>query len=167
MEPFNIICDLLIDAKQPIQVKGGILEEDVKTILIQPWNMIASDGEYVEENGPKLGHPRSTGTFPRVLGRYVREQKLIALEEAIRKMTSFPADFIGFPSRGRIQNGLPADIVIFNPETIIDLSTYSNPNKFSKGVIHVFVNGVPVLQNEEMAGNAPGKYLNRKEANKD
>jgi len=166
IDPFDLICDLLIDAKRPIQVKGGILEEDVKTILVQPWNMIASDGAYLEENGPKLGHPRSTGTFPRVLGRYVRDQKILIIEEAIRKMTSFPADFIGFPSRGRIQNGLPADIVIFNPKTIIDLSTYLNPNKFSKGVIHVFVNGALVLQDEKMTGNAPGKYLSLiKEAN--
>mgnify|MGYP006112812895 FL=1 len=103
------------------------------------------------------------GTFPRVLGYYVRVLKLFSLEEAIRKMTSFPADIIGFKNRGRIQNGLPADIVIFNPETIVDNATFEQPNLFSSGVVHVFVNGVAVLQNEEMTGKAPGKYLHRKE----
>ena len=107
------------------------------------------------------GHPRSTGTFPRVLGHYVREKKLLSLTEAIRKMTSFPADFVGLRSRGRLAEGSPADITIFDPETIIDRSTYEEPNLMPEGVVHVFVNGVAVLQDGELTGEAPGIFLPR------
>lgn len=167
MSGFDLVCELIINSKERVSVTlGGINENDVQTLLKQPWNMVASDGLYTEHSTESGGHPRNTGTFPRVLGHYVRELKVLSLEEAIRKMTSFPADVIGFKNRGRIQNGLPADITIFNPETIIDNSTFEKPNLYASGVVHVFVNGVPVLQNEEMTGNAPGKYLNRnKEAN--
>ncbi|MEH6535660.1 MAG: amidohydrolase family protein [Psychroserpens sp.] len=168
MDGFDLVCELIINSKERTSITlGGINENDVQTLLIQPWNMVVSDGLYVKHSTDSGGHPRSTGTFPRVLGHYVRYLKVLTLEEAIRKMTSLPADVIGFKNRGRIQNGLPADIVIFNPETIIDNSTFEQPNLFSSGIVHVFVNGVPVLQNEEMTGNAPGIYLNRRtEANK-
>lgn len=169
MSGFDLVCELIINGKERTSITlGGINENDVQTLLIQPWNMIVSDGAYTKHSTESGGHPRSTGTFPRVLGHYVRDLKLLSLEEAIRKMTSLPADVIGFKNRGRIQDGLPADIVIFNPETIIDNSTFEQPNLYASGVIHVFVNGVPVLQNEEMTRNAPGKYLNRmKEVNKE
>jgi dihydroorotase/N-acyl-D-amino-acid deacylase len=168
MSGFDLVCELIINSKERTAITlGGINENDVQTLLIQPWNMIVSDGLYVKHSTESGGHPRSTGTFPRVLGHYVRNLKLLSLEEAVRKMTSLPADVIGFKHRGRIQNGLPADIVIFNPETIIDNSTFEQPNLYASGVIHVFVNGVLVLQNEEMTGNAPGAYLSLiKEANK-
>ena len=166
MSGFDLVCELIITSKQPVTITlGGINENDVQTLLVQPWNMIVSDGSYAEQSTESGGHPRSTGTFPRVLGHYVRELNVLSLEEAVRKMTSFPADVIGFKNRGRIKNGLPADIVIFNPKTIIDNSTFEQPNLFSSGVVHVFVNGVPVLQNEVMTKNAPGKYLNRKTEN--
>ena len=168
MSGFDLVCELIINSKERISITlGGINEKDVQTLLIQPWNMIASDGFYTEQSTESRGHPRNTGTFPRVLGHYVRDLKVLSLVEAIRKMTSLPADVIGFKDRGRIQNGLSADIVIFNPEIIIDNSTFEQPNLFSSGVVHVFVNGIPVLKNEVMTENAPGKYLNRqKEANK-
>ncbi|TFV95650.1 hypothetical protein E4S40_05360 [Algoriphagus kandeliae] len=167
VDGFDLVCDLIISSKERVSVTlGGINENDVQTLLKQPWNMVASDGAYAENSTESGGHPRSTGTFTRVLGHYVRDLKVLPIEEAIRKMTSFPADVIGFKNRGRIQNGLPADITIFNPETIIDNSTFEKPNLYSSGVVHVFVNGIPVLLNEEMTGNAPGYYLNRKtEAN--
>jgi len=159
---FDLVCDLIVNSKERVSITlGGINEQDVQTLLKQPWNMVASDGAYAENSTETDGHPRSTGTFPRVLGHYSRDLKVLSLEEAIRKMTSFPADVIGFKKRGRIQNGMPADITIFNPNTIIDNSTFEQPNLYASGVIHVFVNGIPVLQNEEMTGNAPGKYLNR------
>lgn len=162
-EPFLAVCELIINAKEPVYITlGAVKEQDVQTLLVQPWNMIASDGLYVSESTESGGHPRSTGTFPRVLGHYVRDLKLLSLEEAIRKITSLPADVIGFEDRGRIQDGLPADLVIFDPVTITDNSTYEQPNLFATGVVHVFVNGVPVLQNAEMTGNAPGKYLSKK-----
>lgn len=163
MSGFDLVCELIINGKRPTTITlGGINENDVQALLLQPWNMIVSDGRYVKHSTESGGHPRSTGTFPRVLGHYARDLKLLSLEEAVRKMTSLPADVIGFKNRGRIQNGLPADITIFNPETIIDNSTFENPNLYASGVVHVFVNGIPVLLNEEMTGNAPGKYLNRK-----
>ena len=166
MTGFDLVCELIITSKQRVTITlGGINENDVQTLLVQPWNMIVSDGFYTEQSTETDGHPRSTGTFPRVLGHYVRELNVLSLEEAVRKMTSFPADVIGFTNRGRIKNGLPADIVIFNPKTIIDNSTFEQPNLFSSGVVHVFVNGVPVLQNEVMTENAPGIYLNRKTEN--
>ena len=169
MSGFDLVCELIINSKESTSITlGGINENDVQTLLIQPWNMIVSDGGYVKHSTETGGHPRSTGTFPRVLGHYVRDLKLLTLEEAIRKMTSLPADVIGFKNRGRIQNGLPADIVIFNPETISDNSTFEQPNLYASGVIYVFVNGIPILQNEEITGHAPGKYLNLiEEANKE
>ncbi|MCO4822166.1 MAG: amidohydrolase family protein [Flavobacteriaceae bacterium] len=165
---FDLVCELIITSQERVSVTlGGINENDVQMLLKQPWNIIASDGGYAKNSTEPTGHPRSTGTFPRVLGHYARDLKLLSLEEAIRKMTSFPADVIGFKNRGRIQNGLPADITIFNPETIIDNSTFEKPNLYASGIVHVFVNGIPVLLNEEMTGNAPGNYLNKKtEANK-
>ncbi|GAB5472670.1 MAG: amidohydrolase family protein [Maribacter sp.] len=167
MGGFDLVCELLIKGKESTAITlGGINENDVQTLLLQPWNMIVSDGLYVKHSTASGGHPRNTGTFPRVLGHYVRDLKLLSLEDAIRKMTSLPADVIGFKNRGRIKDGLPADVVIFNPETIIDNSTFEQPNLYASGVIHAFVNGIPVLQNEEMTGNAPGIYLNRKEAHK-
>ncbi|WP_235299377.1 N-acyl-D-amino-acid deacylase family protein [Portibacter marinus] len=161
MDPFDLIAQLILDATQPVQVKGGVAEEDLRALLIQPWNMIASDGFLVTEDDPKIGHPRSTGTFPRVLGKYVRDEGLLTMEEAIRKMTSLPADFVGLLSRGKIEDGLPADIVVFDPERIIDRSTYSEPNRFSTGVIHVLVNGQFVLKDEQMTAERPGRFLVR------
>ena len=167
MSGLDLVWELIVNSKERGAVTlGGINENDVQALLKQPWNMVASDGLYAENSNEPQGHPRSTGTFPRVLGHYARDLKVLSLEEAIRKMTSFPADVIGFKNRGRIQNGLPADITIFDPETIIDNSTFEQPNLYASGVIHVFVNGIPVLLNEDMTENAPGKYLNRRtEAN--
>ncbi|NKB65886.1 MAG: amidohydrolase family protein [Candidatus Latescibacteria bacterium] len=161
VHPFDLICDLLIGAKEPVQIKGGIKEKTVQKIMRQPWNMIASDGVYVTERSRAVGHPRSTGTFPRVLGHYVREKRLFSLEEGIQKMTLFPADFIGLYSRGRLKNGFPADIAIFDPYTIADHSTYDEPNKYAKGVLHVLVNGTFVLRDGKMTGKAPGRALAR------
>jgi N-acyl-D-aspartate/D-glutamate deacylase len=121
--------------------------------------MIASDGGYADGKSDQMGHPRSTGTFPRVLGHYVREAKVLTLEEAVRKMTSLPADFSGLRDRGRIAEGQAADLVIFDPRIIIDRSTWDEPAKMPVGVRDVFVNGEAVLRNGELTGKAPGRYL--------
>jgi N-acyl-D-amino-acid deacylase len=161
LDPFDAVCDLLLNSKDPVYITlGAIKEHDVQELLVQEWNMVASDGAYIDPNQGG-GHPRSTGTFPRVLGHYVRELKLLTLEEGVRKMTSLPADFIGLPSRGRLVDGLAADIVVFDPETIIDRSTYEDPASFATGVKHVLVNGVFVLKDSAMTGNAPGEFLKR------
>jgi N-acyl-D-aspartate/D-glutamate deacylase len=158
--PFDLVSDLVIGAKRPIGITlGAIREADVRALMVQPWNMIASDGGYADASTDAMGHPRSTGTFPRVLGHYVREVKLLSLEEAVRKMTSLPADWIGLHDRGRIFEGQAADLVVFDPKTIADRSTWTEPAKLAVGVRDVVVNGVLVLQAGALTGAASGRYL--------
>ncbi len=160
VDPFDLIADLIVGAKQPVGITlGAVKEVDVKRLVQQPWNMVASDGAYVDATEGTRGHPRSAGTFPRVLGRYVREQHALTLEDAVRKMTSFPADFVGLHDRGRVAEGQAADLTIFNPRTITDRSTWDAPSLMSTGVVHVLVGGVPVLRDGTMTGAAPGRYL--------
>ena len=158
---FDVVCDLIVAAEHPVEIKGGIQEETVQALMVRSWNMIASDGFYVDARSDGQGHPRSTGTFPRVLGHYSRDLGLMSLEEAVHKMTALPADFVGLSSRGRIADGLPADITVFDPERIIDHSTYAEPNRFSEGAVHVLVNGIPVLRDGDLTGEAPGTFLPR------
>lgn len=162
VDPFDLIVELLIGADQPIHIIGAIEEEDVQKLLVQPWNMIASDGFYVYKEGVDINmHPRGTGTFPRLLGRYVRELGIISLEEAVRKITSFPADHLGMKRRGRLVQGAIADIVIFDPNTISDRSTWKRPTLFSKGVHYVLVNGSLALNKEVVTGVTKGKFVSK------
>jgi len=134
--------------------------EDVAFFLKQPWVMVGSDGGIGSE------HPRGAGTFPRVLGRYVREQHLFSLPEAIRKMTSFPARRLRLADRGRIAPRMKADLVLFDPATVIDRSTFEEPGKLSVGIRTVWVNGEEVWNGETTTGATPGKVLAREEGNK-
>ncbi len=157
---FDLVADLILGSTKPIGITlGAIKEQDVRDLLVQPWNMIASDGGYADARTDAMGHPRSTGTFPRVLGHYARDVKLFTLEEAVRKMTSLPADWIGLRDRGRVAEGQAADLVIFDPRTIADQSTWEKPSAMAVGVRDVFVNGQPVLRNGELTGKSPGRYL--------
>ena len=161
-DPFDAVADLIIGASQPVNLTlGAIKEHDVRRLLIQPWNMTASDGGYADGSESPAGHPRSAGTFPRLLGHYVRDEGVLPLEEAVRKITSLPADFHGMSDRGRLAAGMRADVAIFDPATIIDRSDWDHPQRFSEGVIHVLVNGVPVLRNGQMTGEAPGEVVKR------
>ncbi len=165
VDPFDLVSDLILNSGNPVGVTlGAIKEEDVRELMIQPWNMIASDGGYSDGQFIDQRHPRSTGTFARVLGHYVREVKLLSLEEAVRKMTSLPADHLAIPDRGRIEKGMVADIVVFDPKTIRDRSTWDDPQLLAEGVHHVLVNGEFVLQDGKMTGKAPGKFLPKKNA---
>ena len=128
-------------------------EEDVFEFYKQPWVMVASDG------GIHSAHPRGAGTFPRVLGRYVRVRKLLTLEEAIRKMTSLPASRMKLPDRGVIAPGRRADLVLFDPKTVIDHSTFTEPEKLSEGILLVVVNGEPVWADGKPTGARPGRVL--------
>ena len=110
-------------------------------------------------NGIGFPHPRSYGTFPRILGRYVREMKVLSLEEAIRKMTSMSADEIGQPERGRIAEGMFADITVFDANRISDQADYVDPHRYSVGIHHVIVNGVPVILDGSVTGAKPGTVL--------
>ena len=139
-------------------VYHAMSDEDVDTIMLHPRTMIGSDGGIVVP-GPVRPHPRYYGTFPRVLGRYVRERGLLSLQLAIHKMTRMPADRLGITDRGRIEVGTIADIAVFDPQTIIDTATFEEPNQYAEGVLHVFVNGVAVLLDGEMTGARRGAVL--------
>lgn len=159
-DPFDLVSDLLTTGRDTISITlGAIKEADVRALMVQPWNMIASDGGYADSRSRPQGHPRSTGTFPRVIGHYVRDVKLLTLEDAVRKMTSLPADFIGLRDRGRVQEGLAADLAFFDPATVADRSTWDQPQLMATGVPHVMVNGVFVLRDGKLTGRAPGRYL--------
>jgi N-acyl-D-amino-acid deacylase len=161
MDGFDFVAELILESEKPIGITlGAIAEEDVRALLVQPWNMVASDGGY-PAGDPGDGHPRSAGTFPRVLGLYVREAGLLSLEEAVRKMTSLPASNLGLLDRGRLSEGMAADITVFDPQTIGDRSTWEDPHRFSEGVVHVVVNGEYALKGGELTKATPGRYLRR------
>ncbi len=133
-------------------------EDDVKRIMQEPFTMIASDSgvRQIDESVP---HPRGYGNNARVLGRYVRELKLISLEDAIRKMTSLPAQTFGLRDRGMIREGLAADMVIFDENTIADQATFDKPHQYPLGISYVVVNGTVVLSNNQMSEARPGVAL--------
>jgi N-acyl-D-aspartate/D-glutamate deacylase len=122
--------------------------------------MVASDGE-VPIFGKSSPHPRSYGTFPRVLGFYVRDKKLLTLEEAVRKMSSMPAQRVGITDRGVLRPGMKADIVVFDPAVIADKATYDKPHQYAVGVSHVLVNGTLVVDDGKVTGARPGRVLRR------
>lgn len=135
----------------------SISEEDMRRILRHPATMIGSDGL---PHDPRP-HPRLWGTFPRVLGRYSREEKLFSLPEAVRKMTSLPAQRFGLPGRGLIRNGCFADLVLFEPETIGDTATFADPVSSSRGIVAVWVNGVLSYQESGATGERAGRFITR------
>jgi dihydroorotase/N-acyl-D-amino-acid deacylase len=132
--------------------------EDVAAILQHPRTMIAADGG-IEVPGNAHPHPRNYGTFARILGRYVREQQVLPLHAAIHKMSRMPAERVGLADRGRIEAGAVADIVVFDPATIIDRATFADPHQYAEGVQHVFVAGQAVLLDAEPTGARPGRIL--------
>lgn len=148
--------------KSPLAIFHSFSEKDMKTALVQPWVAFGSDsGAVVEAMKVYGGHPRAYATFSRVLAKYVREEKLLTLEEAVRKMTSLAASRAGFSDRGLLREGMKADVVVFDPERVQDRSTYEDPHHFSEGVAHVIVNGTPVLRDGKMTGALPGRVLRR------
>jgi N-acyl-D-amino-acid deacylase len=150
------------EAISPIAIFLSLSEQDMKTALVQPWVAFGSDsGAVVAEMRARGAHPRAYATFSRVLAQYVREEKLLTLEEAVRKMTSLAASRAGFRDRGILRAGMKADIAVFDPMKVQDRSTYDDPHHFSTGVTHVIVNGVPVLQDAKMTGKLPGRVLRK------
>ena len=131
---------------------------DVERIMVHPKTMIASDGG-VMAPGDNRPHPRNYGAFARVLGEFVRERELLALPTAIHKMTRMPADRISLSTRGRIEVGAYADIVVFDPAEIVDTATFEEPHQYALGVHHVFVNGAAALLDKTMTGERPGRVL--------
>jgi len=156
-------ADLVIEA----QVNGGAScvfhamdEGDVERILKHPQTMVASDGRLV---APGMGHPhpRWYGTFPRVLGRYVREKEVLSLPEAIHKMTALPAATMGLTDRGLLREGMKADLVIFNPETVADKATFEKPHQYPEGIPYVIINGQVSLDNGEFQHLKAGQVLRK------
>ena len=155
------IADLIIE----IDRAGGCSaifhafdEVDVERLMQSEYGMIGSDGSLVHF-GRASPHPRGYGTFPRVLGEYARERGVISLEEAVRRMTSAPADRLGFTDRGRIRPGLVADLTVFDPGTVIDRATFEDPHQYPVGIPHVFVGGVAVVRVGAVTGARPGVVL--------
>jgi N-acyl-D-amino-acid deacylase len=154
--PFDVIADMIVEEGGAARITlGAILEEDVQVVMRQPWTMIASDGELGGD------HPRGHGTFPRVLGHYVRELGVLTLEDAVRKMTSLPAGFLDMADRGQLAPGFMADVTVFDPETIIDKSTWADPTAYAVGVKHVLTNGVAVMKDGELTGTTPGRRIRK------
>lgn len=161
--PIDALFDLLVaDSARTGAIFFMMNEEDVKIALAQPWTSFNTDYNGVATDGPlSMGkpHPRTYGAFPRILGKYVREENLLPLEEAIRKMTSLAANRVGLKERGILKPGFYADVVIFDPAKVIDKATFENPHQYSEGIEVVIVNGQPVWENGKFTGNLPGKVL--------
>lgn len=153
--------DLLLSEEGSIgTVYFMMSEENVKLQLRQPWIKFGTDAGGVDpDSADDLTHPRAYGTFPRILGKYVRDEKVIGLEDAIRKMTSAVATRLSIPDRGLLRPGFYADIVIFDPEIVADRATFEQPHQLSVGIRHVFVNGVAVVRDGKHTGAKPGRVI--------
>jgi N-acyl-D-amino-acid deacylase len=157
--------DLLVeDGVRTQAMYHTMSEEHLETILKLPWVMVGSDSSARGVKGPTSAghpHPRGAGSFARVLARYVREKKTLSLAEAVRKMTALPAEALGLSRRGRLAEGCFADVVVFDPEKVKDRATYRTPSKPAEGVVHVFVNGRPVVLGGKRTDELPGRLLRR------
>ena len=155
--------DLIVSEQKSIgTVYFMMSEENVRLQLRQPWIKFGTDAEGIDpEHATSLAHPRAYGTFPRILGKYVRDEKVMPLEEAIRKMTSAVADRLSIRDRGLLREGFHADVVIFDPETIADRATYEKPHQLSVGIKDVFVNGTKVVHEGRHTGSKPGRNRTR------
>lgn len=158
---FDVIADMIIDPTLNVNmVVGSVGAENVRNFLRQPWNMVSSDGAWSDdERTMTIAHPRSTGTYPRILEKYVREEKLLTLPDAIYHMSGFPADFLGLGKRGYIRKGYAADIAIFDPETIAEKSDWVHPERLSEGMVHVLIDGKFVLENAKITKEMPGRFV--------
>jgi N-acyl-D-amino-acid deacylase len=162
-DAIDTIFDVLIEDRGFTEVAVFAMSEpDVALALRQPWVSIDNDSQGTAPDGV-LGrehpHPRAYGTFPRILRKYVREERMLTLPEAIRKFTALPAQRMRLADRGVLKQGMWADIVVFNPDTIRDLATFENPNQLSEGMQYVLVNGVPVIDGGKQTDALPGKVL--------
>jgi dihydroorotase/N-acyl-D-amino-acid deacylase len=162
-DPMDALFDLLIEDNAFTEVAVFAMSEpDVVLALQQPWVSIDNDSEGTSPEGilgQEHPHPRAYGTFPRILRKYVREEKKLTLEDAIRKFSALPAQRMRLTDRGVLKAGMWADLVVFDPATVRDVATFENPNQLSQGMEYVLVNGVAVIDQEKMTGAKPGKVL--------
>ncbi len=166
LDPLEAIFQVFCEEKGGLgMIVFAMTEKDLTTILQHPFGMVGSDGSSVSPSGPSGKfpvHPRNYGTFPRVLGKYVRGENVISLEWAVQKMTGFPAKKLGLKDRGLIKTGMAADLVLFDPNIIKDTATFETPHQYPVGILHVIVNGETVILNGEHTGKLPGKKLSKK-----
>jgi N-acyl-D-amino-acid deacylase len=162
---FEFMRDILIEEKGRVgRVTFSMSEENLQRILAHPLVGVGTDGSAIAPYGVlKRGkpHPRLYGTFPRVLGKYVREEKLVPLPEMVKKMTSMPAQKFGFDGRGILREGNHADIVLFDEERVIDVATYTDPHRYPEGIEIVIVNGKIVIEEGKHTGDLPGRVLRK------
>ena len=162
-DPIDTAMDLIAEDESRIGTLYFIISEDnVKKELAKPWISFGSDEASQAPEGVFLKsnpHPRAYGNFARVLGKYVRDEKVISMKEAIRRLSGLPATNLGLDRRGFLKEGMFADVVVFDPATIADRATYEKPHQYTVGVKHVFVNGVRVLKDGEHTGAKPGRAL--------
>jgi N-acyl-D-aspartate/D-glutamate deacylase len=161
--PVDAIMDLLIEEDGVVGAIFFIMkEEDVRYAMQQPWVSVGSDGTAVKPEGV-LGqgkpHPRWYGTFPRILGKYVREEKVLKLEDGVRKMTSLGAQQLGIRDRGLLREGRFADVVVFDPDRVADRATFAQPHQYPVGIEYVIVNGRVVIEKGKHTGARPGKIV--------
>jgi dihydroorotase/N-acyl-D-amino-acid deacylase len=165
-EPIDALLDLLIKDRAFTEVAVFAMSEpDIALAVEQPWVSFDNDSQGTAPTG-LLGeehpHPRAYGTFPRIFRKYVREDRLLTLEEAVHKMTALPAAKMRFADRGVLKQGMWADLVIFDPERITDKATFEQPNQLSVGMDYVLVNGVPVIADGKATNALPGKVIRRR-----
>jgi N-acyl-D-amino-acid deacylase len=159
-QPVDVLLDLLSDHGAGVQVViFAIGEEDIRRVMAHPEVAVASDGWTLHPSAGGCPHPRSYGTFSRVLGQYVRKDRVLTLPEAVRKMTGLPARRLGLEDRGVLRPGASADLVVFDPVTVTDMASFTDPHQFCTGVMHVFVNGVQVIDQAADTGLAAGRVL--------
>ncbi len=162
-DPRETAMDLIVeDASRIGAVYFSQSEDIVRRAITLPWVSFCSDAASLAPEGVflrSMPHPRAYGSFARLLGMYVRQERLIPLEEAIRKLAALPAENLGIDRRGRLEEGFFADIVVFDPDTIQDHATFADPHQFATGMVHVFVNGVQVLANGDHTGATPGRVV--------
>jgi N-acyl-D-amino-acid deacylase len=161
--PEETVMDLVVeDGSRVGTVYFLMSEENVRKQIALPWVSFDSDAASLAPEGAFLKsnpHPRAYGNFARLLGKYVRDEKIIPLEEAIRRLTSLPAENLKLDRRGALKAGYFADVVIFDPAKVQDHATFDTPHQYSTGVVHVFVNGVQVLKDGEHTGARPGRVV--------
>jgi len=161
--PEETVMDLVIDDGSRISVVYFSMSEDnIRKEIALPWMSFCSDGQSMSAEGVFLKsatHPRAYGNFARLLGKYVRDEKVISLEEAVRKLTSLPASNLRLDDRGALKPGFCADVVIFDAAKVQDMATFENPHQYATGMVHVFVNGVQVLKDGEHTGATPGRVV--------
>jgi N-acyl-D-amino-acid deacylase len=162
-DPETTILDLVLQDRTRIGVVFFMMSDDnVRKHVRLPCVTIGSDAASMAPEDPftrSSTHPRAYGTFARLLGKYVRDEKLVSLEEAVRRLSALPAENLGLDRRGRLAPGMFADVVVFDPATIADRATFEKPHQYAVGMRHVFVNGVQVLKDGEHTGATPGRAL--------